>query len=51
MIVLQRYNPIPVDFLFALPLYPVNPFSKILGRSSSAIPIPSSAITRVLSSV
>ena len=44
--VLQRYRPIPVDFLSSLPLYPVNPFSNTRGRSSAQIPIPVSSITR-----
>ena len=47
MIFLERYRPIPEDLVSVLPLYPVNPFSKILGRSSALIPAPVSSITSV----
>ena len=41
---LHKYNPIPVEALYVLPLYPVNDFSKTLGKSSAMIPIPLSSI-------
>src|SRR5699024_4965562 len=43
----DRYRPIPVDPFSSLPLYPVNPFSNIRGRSSLRMPFPVSSITNV----
>lgn len=43
---LQRYSPRPLAFLSIRPLYPVKPFSKILGSSSLLIPIPVSRMVR-----
>ena len=43
----HRYNPMPVDFLRFRPFSPVNPLSKIRGRSASAMPIPLSEIKRL----
>ena len=47
----HRYSPKPVDFLSALPLYPVKPFSKMRGKSSGAMPMPVSATCKTFSGV
>ncbi len=47
---LHKYNPIPLAFCSYLPLSPVNPFSKMRGKSSFAIPTPVSEIQSVISS-
>ena len=48
---LHKYSPIPLAFFCSLPLQPVYPFSKILGKSSGAIPIPVSRTHKTPGSV
>lgn len=45
---LQRYRPIPVELLIIRPFCPVNPFSKIRGRSLAGMPMPLSQIDRIM---
>ena len=40
---LQRYRPIPVELWILRPFSPVNPFSKIRGRSPAGMPMPLSS--------